>query len=207
MAPAIHQRSMLAGTQPSLGMGTGEDLAPSSPSWRGTGVPRGGQGLLLSPHSHLLLLALWPDFLYLLLKMTLSFPPVADNWKPCILLLWAEVGTPVVLTQALQVWMQVRSCSWVHPRCSERVLAFASGGWIKLVDNLIGVLNPYGNKSCAALSCNTFIASLELLKAVMLFPCHWNKISVPCGYYRAEYSGFLPGWSPGLCISASYCKG
>jgi len=34
---------------------------------------------------------------------------------------------------------------------------------------------------------------VKLLKAVMQFPHHCNKISVPCGYYSAEYSGFIPG--------------
>lgn len=113
----------------------------------------------------------------------ISFPKLLFHSPRCRQLeavCFVAVGRAVVLTQAVQVCTQFRSYSRVHPRCSEWDLGFTWGGWIKLVGILIGMLNPYGNKSCAALSCNTFIASLELLKAAMIFLCHCNKISVLC---------------------------
>lgn len=62
-------KDKLAGTQPSLGMGT--EGAPRLPGE--ASVWMGGMLLLLSPLSHLLLFTLKMDFLFLLFKMTLSF--------------------------------------------------------------------------------------------------------------------------------------
>lgn len=110
-------------------------------------------------------------FLYFLSRVTLSFTLCSRQLEAVYFVVcFVSVGRGVVLTQAVQVCMRVRSYSWVHPRCSEWVLGFTQGGWIKLVGILIGMLNPYGNKSCAALSYNTFIASLQLLKYDISMP-------------------------------------
>lgn len=141
-----HVRWELHGSQPIPGMGMGGPCSQLTfPEGHQCAAGRGSS--LLSPCPHLLLLTSWWDFFCIYFsKWAFHSVPVADNWKLCVLLPWAKLSPPMVLTQALQVWMKVRSYSWVHPRHAVGVLAFGPTGWIKLADNLVKVLNCYGNK-------------------------------------------------------------